>query len=159
MRLSHVRFPFGYLDLTIMILPLKVQVTGWSPFIPTDEDNSVLPVGAIEYKFTNTGTATIDAVFSFNAKNFLRIEKGKNSISSTTKWIYIIMKKEQKKKPSSNRFAIFTDDEATVVDHCWFRGGWWDPVTMAWNAVKNGEVKTVAPVEEGAPGASLICSI
>ena len=43
----------------------------------------------------------------------------------------------------------------TVVDHCWFRGGWWDPLTMAWNTVKNGEVKAVAPVEKDAPGASL----
>ena len=60
---------------------------------------------------------------------------------------------KEKQLPSS--FAIFTDDDNAVIDHCWFRGGWWDPVTMVWNAVKNGEVKAVAPVESGAPGASL----
>ena len=43
----------------------------------------------------------------------------------------------------------------TIVDHSWFRGGWWDPLTMAWNKIKNGESNAVEPVETGAPGASL----
>jgi len=76
------RFPFGYLDISDGDLPLKVQVTAWSPFIPTDDDNSSLPVGAIEYKFINTGQTILDAVFSFNSKNFLKTEGGKNAISS-----------------------------------------------------------------------------
>src|SRR5262249_37738985 len=74
------RFPFGNLDLSDKDLPLRVNVTGWSPFIPTDEDHSGLPVGAMEYKFKNTGSATLDMVFSFNTRNFLAVENGKNSI-------------------------------------------------------------------------------
>ena len=50
---------------------------------------------------------------------------------------------------------IFTDDPTTIVDHCWFRGGWWDPFTMAWNTVKEGRTKDTAPVDKGAPGASV----
>ena len=63
-------------------MPLKVKITGWSPFIPTDDDNSGLPAGAIEYKFTNIGKTTTEAVFSFNSKNFLKTDQGKNSIRS-----------------------------------------------------------------------------
>ncbi|HEX8332373.1 MAG TPA: GH116 family glycosyl hydrolase, partial [Segetibacter sp.] len=54
-----------------------------------------------------------------------------------------------------SNFAIYTDQSNTVVDHCWFRGGWWDPLSMAWNTIKEGNVKAVEPVEAGAPGASL----
>src|SRR5205814_704901 len=36
------KFPFGYLDISDPDLLLKVMVTGWSPFIPTDDDNSSL---------------------------------------------------------------------------------------------------------------------
>src|SRR5438034_5426771 len=43
------RFPFATIDLTDNDLPLQVQLTGWSPFVPTEEDNSSLPLGAIEY--------------------------------------------------------------------------------------------------------------
>ena len=52
-------------------------------------------------------------------------------------------------------FAVFTNESNTSVDHSWFRGGWWDPLTMAWNAVKNAEVRNNPPVDKDAPGASL----
>ncbi|MFI5139638.1 MAG: GH116 family glycosyl hydrolase [Sphingobacteriales bacterium] len=148
------RFPFGYLDITDNDIPLKVEITGWSPFIPTDDDNSSLPVGALEYKFTNSGNARIDAVFSFNSKNFLKTDDGKNAITSIQNG-YILKDAGTSEKPFKTDFSIFTDDDNTLVDHCWFRGGWWDPATMAWNRVKNGETKTSPPVEADAPGASL----
>ncbi len=150
----NVKFPFAHLELSDVNMPLRVVVTGWSPFIPTDENNSGLPVGAMEFKVTNTGATTINAVFSFNSKNFLRIEGGKNSIRSFKNG-FVLSEAGTREKPYKSDFAIFTDDNSTVVDHCWFRGGWWDPLTMAWNAVSKGEANSVPPVEKDAPGASL----
>ncbi len=148
------RFPFGYIDIADNDLPLKIKITGWSPFIPTDDDNSSLPVAGVEYHFVNTGTAKLDAIFSFNTKNFVKIDDGRNSISPTKNG-FVISEEGTKEKPMRTDMAFFTDDDATAVDHCWFRGGWWDPLTMAWNAVKNAEIKTVGPVDANAPGASL----
>ncbi len=147
------KFPFGYLDISDDDIPLAVKVTGWSPFIPTEDDNSGLPVGAMEYHFINTGKSSIEAVFSFNAKNFLKIEKGKNSIQPLDNG-FILSEAGTTEKPYPANFAVFTDD-AAIVDYCWFRGGWWDPLTMAWNTVKSGKAKAVAPVDKDAPGASL----
>jgi uncharacterized protein (DUF608 family) len=148
------QFPFAHIDLRDTDLPLKTKITGWSPFIPTDEDNSSLPVGALEYHFTNTGVRTLDLVFSFNAKNFLRVSNGHNSIRPIQQG-FVLSETGNADKPYKTDMAIYTNDAATVVDHCWFRGGWWDPFTMAWNAVKNGEIKPVAPAEKDAPGASI----
>jgi uncharacterized protein (DUF608 family) len=148
------RFPFGHLDISDEDLPLKIKITGWSPFIPTDDNNSSLPVAAMEYHFVNTSKTKIDAVFSFNAKNFVKVDSGKNKISSTKNG-FIITEVGTNEKSLRTDMSFFTDDDATVVDHCWFRGGWWDPLTMAWNAVKNAEVKSVDPVDANAPGASL----
>lgn len=50
--------------------------------------------------------------------------------------------------------AVWTDDARTTVDHCWFRGGWFDPLTMAWNNVMRGELISNEP-GPGAPGGSL----
>ena len=148
------RFPFGYLDISDNDLPLKIKMTGWSPFIPGDDNNSSLPVAALEYHFVNTGTVSIDAIFSFSSKNFVSIDKGKNGISSTKNG-FVLTEEGTKEKPFRTDMAFFTDDDSTVVDHCWFRGGWWDPITMAWNAVKNAEVRSIPPVDGNAPGASL----
>jgi uncharacterized protein (DUF608 family) len=140
------RFPFSYLDISDNDLPLKIKVTGWSPFIPGDDNNSSLPVAALEYHFVNTGTASIDAIFSFSSKNFVSIDKGKNSVSSAKNG-FVLTEEGTKEKPFRTDMAFFTDDDSTVVDHCWFRGGWWDPITMAWNAVKNAEVRSIPPVD------------
>jgi len=157
------RFPFATLSLDDDQLPLRVEVTGWSPFIPTDENNSSLPVGAIEYKFTNKGRETIEAVFSYNARNFV-VQDPKASVKKTSelgmiKKIpngFLLAQDGTKEQPHlQSNFAIYTAEPNTVVDHCWFRGGWWDPLSMAWNTIKEGAVKAVEPVPAGAPGASL----
>jgi uncharacterized protein (DUF608 family) len=148
------RFPFAELDLQDNDLPLKVKVTGWSPFIPGEEDNSGMPVGAMEYHFQNTGTTKLEAVFSFNAANFLKLNQGKNAILSVKNG-FVLTEEGTAEKPFRTDFTVFTNDNNTIVDHCWFRGGWWDPLTMAWNAVKNAETQNNAPVEKDAPGASL----
>ncbi|MFI5186019.1 MAG: GH116 family glycosyl hydrolase [Chitinophagales bacterium] len=149
------RFPFATIDLSDPDLPVHAEITGWSPFIPTDDDNSSLPVAGIEYKIVNTSGKTIDAVFSYNSKNFLRVDNGKNSINKLANG-FILSEAGTKETTSLNTdFAIFTDDDSAVIDHCWFRGGWWDPLTMTWNTISNTETKSTDPVESGAPGASL----
>ncbi|WP_421795064.1 GH116 family glycosyl hydrolase [Haliscomenobacter sp.] len=149
-----IRFPFSHIDLADKDLPLKVRLTGWSPFIPTDENNSSLPIGALEYSFKNLGEKTLEAIFSINSPNFLKVNGGNNLIRPLKNG-FILSEEGTKEDPLRSDFAFFTEEDNTIVDHCWFRGGWWDPLTMAWNTVKNAETKAVAPVEKAAPGASL----
>ena len=149
------RFPFCEIKLEDDDMPLEAKVTGWSPFIPTDEDNSSLPVGSLEYKFVNRGKKTIEAVFSYNTKNFM-IQSGQKGTIRKMERGFILSQKGDKEKPwTAGDFAIFVDDAKTVVNYCWFRGGWWDPLTMAWNTIQKGEMEQRDPVDEGAPGASL----
>jgi uncharacterized protein (DUF608 family) len=82
---SH--FPFGTVELKDKDIPMDVSITGWSPFIPGDADNSGLPVAALEYRFRNTSGKKIEAVFSYNASNFMvstdpsaEFRDGENSI-------------------------------------------------------------------------------
>lgn len=157
------RFPFGTISLKDEEVPLDIQVLGWSPFIPADEDNSSLPVGALEYRFKNTGNKTVDAVFSYNSRNFI-VKDGKPNVKRTspksrigriTNGFVLTQEGTEEEPHLKGDFAVFTDSPDTVVDHCWFRGGWWDPLTMVWNTIKEGDVKASDPVESGAPGASL----
>jgi uncharacterized protein (DUF608 family) len=147
-------FPFCRINLTDSDIPLAVELLGWSPFIPTDENNSSLPVGALEYKFTNTGAKPVSSVFSFNARNFWGEQHGKDTVV-TAKNGFTATATGNGNTTFPLAFTIATDDDNTVVNHCWFRGNWWDPLTMAWNAVKNGEVTNNPPVPSDAPGASL----
>ena len=150
------RFPFAEIELKDSELPVEVRMKAWSPFIPTDQDNSSLPVGAIEYTFTNTGKESVDAVFSYTGENFMAIP---NKGTATVKQMpngFILSQAGTKEEPwLQGDFAIFTDDPQTKVNYCLFRGGWFDPLTISWNDISSGIIKENPPVESGAPGASL----
>jgi uncharacterized protein (DUF608 family) len=150
------RFPYSVIQLHDPELPLRVRITGWSPFIPTDEDNSSLPVGALEYHFVNQSKEKQEAVFSYNSKNFMAgADHASNAIEKISRGFVLTQQGTTEKPHLQGYFAIFTDDDQTVVDHCWFRGGWWDPLTMAWNNIREARVRAVEPVEKDAGGASL----
>lgn len=151
------RFPFAGIALKDEEIPLQIELTGWSPFIPGDEDNSSLPVGALEYKFTNKGNETVEAIFSYNSKNFTAQKEGKAGIDKMNGGYVLRLKgdKEKEKAYLDTAFAIYTEDPAVVVDYCWFRGDWWDPITMAWKTIRDGEMRSNDPIESNAPGASL----
>jgi uncharacterized protein (DUF608 family) len=149
------RFPFSTLHLSDQHIPVEVKMTGWSPFIPTESDESSLPVGAVEYTFKNTGKSNLEAVFSFHSVNFMRMGEGVNSILPATNGFILSQKSTKEKAHEQGDFCIFTDQASTVVDHCWFRGGWWDPLTITWKNIEQANLTQKPAVEKDAPGASL----
>ena len=151
----NARFPFATINLSDQDIPVAVKITGWSPFIPGDPDNSSLPSGAIEYSFKNTGSSKVEAVFSFNSVNFMKKGDGINVIQPVSNGFILSQKAGKKNQSDQGDFAIFTDQNSTIVDHCWFRGGWWDPLTMTWENIEQLKMKAVAPIDKDAPGASL----
>ena len=59
-RLNRLAFPMGGIGAGMLGLERTA-----------DADNSSLPVAALEYRIQNRSKAPVEAVFSFNAKNFL----------------------------------------------------------------------------------------
>ena len=151
-------FPFGTVCLKDKSVPLDVEITGWSPFIPNDADNSSLPVAALEYSFRNNSDKDIDAVYSFNSINFMKWGKRPSRITKTDKGFVLIQEPTKESPWEEGYFCVQTTDPATKVNPSWFRGGWYDPLTMAWNDICEGkclEKKEIPEKEESSPGASL----
>ena len=149
------RFPFAEINLSDKDMPLDVNLIAWNPFIPNDEDNSGLPVGGLEYTFTNTSKSQVEAIFSFNTRNFMC--RTNDEVSPITKMDkgFVLNQIAPKNAPEmEGHCAIFTDEENTKVNYNWFRGGWFDPLTIAWNHVANGEMPEGEP-KLGGTGASI----
>ncbi len=153
------RFPFGVVELEDEDVPLQVRVVGWSPFVPGDADNSSLPVGALEYRFKNRTDKSLEAIFSFNAKNFMATgEEGEGSSVKPIEKGFVLWQDGTDEAPHhQGGFAAFVeeDGEEVVVDHCWFRGGWFDPMTLAWKNIEEGVLRDTSPQEGTCPGGSL----
>jgi uncharacterized protein (DUF608 family) len=153
--LFTARFPFAEIEMHDDAFPLDLQVSGWSPFIPTDADNSSLPLGALEYTFKNTGNSKIEALFAYNSRNFMSQPNGTNRIKSLQGGFILSEEGVENKPETRGDFAVFTNDTDSIVDYCWFRGGWFDPLTITWESVLSGKARQNPPVDKGAPGASL----
>lgn len=153
------RFPFGTVALRDGEVPLEIEVTGWSPFTPGNADDSSLPVGALEYRFMNTSRRTIDAVFSYHAKNFMATSGGGDTILPIENGFILSQPATRDHAEREGAYAIFVDDPQAVVDHCWFKGGWWDSVTLAWRNIQEGNLLENPPQTGRCPGASLFVPV
>ena len=145
------RFPFGTVKLTDRKLPIQVEITGWSPFAPGDADNSSLPVAALEYTIENTSRHTVSAVFSFNTRNFMVLGDEGAEVLETPHG-FILNQKGTEGKPWHEGACSITVDSSHAAANChWFRGDWFDPLTMTWNDVEAGRVEAKPAVKEGKP--------
>jgi uncharacterized protein (DUF608 family) len=153
----RVRFPFSTITLRDKDVPLEVEITGWSPFEPGDADNASLPVAALEYRFVNRSTAPVEAVFSWNARNFMAVRGNPEAVRACPGG-FVLWGGAGKDKPfEEGAFCATVSDPAVKVNHAWFRGGWFDPLTMAWKDIATAACYDRPPVTDGgpAPGASL----
>jgi uncharacterized protein (DUF608 family) len=151
------RFPFATVKLTDSHIPLEVELTGWSPFEPGDADSASLPVAALEYRFTNASPAAVAAVFSFSSKNFMAIAQNPQAVKATPGG-FILWSGGAKDKPwEEGAFSATVGEPAVEVNSAWFRGGWFDAVTMAWKDIAEGACFERPPITQGgpSPGATL----
>jgi uncharacterized protein (DUF608 family) len=155
------RFPFATVTLEDPKIPLKVEVTGWSPFTPPESDDSSLPVAALEYRFTNPTDKPIEAVYSFNSRNFLVPDEKSGQVTKTENGFVLVQKASKGKPWDEAAFAAISLNADANVNYAWFRGGWFDPLTMAWKDIEQAKCIDKPPVTSGAPspGASIFVPV
>jgi uncharacterized protein (DUF608 family) len=153
------RFPFAMAVMRDRALPVEVTLTGWSPFEPNDPDASSLPVAALEYRIVNRGRTPLDGVFSFHAKNFMSIRGNAEAVRPIDGGFVLWGGPHAERPWDEGSFAVVVDEPGTAVDHAWFRGGWWDPLTLTWKAVTDATAVARSPIPGGdktpSPGGSI----
>lgn len=151
------RFPFGNIHFTDDSFDLNVNLTGWSPFIPTDEDSSSLPLAALEYEFTNTTTDLLSCVYSFNSINFMSDGSEGEAVLKSEKGFTLWAPENETNPQQEGAFNASVYDDSTHVNCSWFRGGWFDSQSMVWKDVEKGNCFNRQPIEHGtpSPGASI----
>ena len=153
----QARFPFATVNLSDNRVGMSVQITGWSPFEPGDADNSSLPAAALEYKFVNRSAKTVDAVFSYNARNFMVVGRNAQTVRAVPGGFVLWGGGTEERPFEEGAFSAVAADPEAKVNAAWFRGEWWDALTMTWKDISEGACYDRAPISSGdpSPGASL----
>ena len=66
------KFPFATVLLEDNDMPVTAELTGWSPFIPADEDSSSLPVFALEYYIVMSYNSVRKKIIFLTNKNLMK---------------------------------------------------------------------------------------
>ena len=153
----RAKFPFATVALSDDALPLTVTITGWSPFEPGDEDNASLPVAALEYVLTNNTAEELEGVFSWNARNFMTMGKNENAVKAAPNGFTLWCAGPSDRGWEDGAFSATVDSTEAHVNHAWFRGGWFDSVSLAWKDIAEGKCYDRPPIAAGeaSPGATV----
>lgn len=155
------QFPFANIQLEDEALPLSVQLTAFSPFIPSDSQNSSLPAATLTYTFRNTSVRPLDLVYYFSAVNFMQFGgwiKGERQADRVLpkKNGFVLHQPQLPDAPhAQGDFSVTVGDEAAAVNTDWFSGEWFDTLTMQWNIVSSGSTPVAAHPENKSPGGSV----
>jgi uncharacterized protein (DUF608 family) len=165
------RFPFATVTIEDEAVPLEIEATAWSPFIPGDADASGLPAGAVEYRFKNPTSKPLEFVYSFHSRNFLdwkhensvpaKYDRAKSSVGPTPGGFILRQAREEGQPHAEASVAAWIDDAAARADLAWFRGGWFDALTLVWKNISEAQViENPAPAEgDSSEGGSIYLPI
>lgn len=68
-------FPFAWLTYSDKDIPIQVQLTAFSPFIPHDYKNSALPLAFFRFKLKNTTNKKCESSLLFSLQNMVGISE------------------------------------------------------------------------------------
>jgi hypothetical protein len=96
-------------------------------------------------------------VLSWNARNFMGVEKAETAVRAIPGGFVLWAGAPSEQPWHEGSFCVRTSDSEARVNHAWFRGGWFDALTLAWRDVEQGTCWDRPPVAQGgaAPGASV----
>jgi uncharacterized protein (DUF608 family) len=132
-------YPFGRVALSDPKVPLAVEITGWSPFIPLDDVASGIPCAIIEYTLENKTSKAVDFEFSYHLSHLAvgaeggwpgarsQVLPGKGVAFSNT---------EPTGADSFGTASLTTIGHRPKIKAGWPDGGWFDVVSRLWKEVK-----------------------
>ena len=126
-------FPFGTVHLSDAVLPVRVDIRGFSPFIPGDSADSSLPVASLEYVVENT----TDEPLEVSVVGFVRNLVGNNGYPKRWSWRSFAYADGEKDNRTARREA---DGLQGVM--CWSDG-------VATNSDAWGSIALVTPDADG----------
>ena len=147
----QARFPFATVKLSDSRVPLEATIEAWSPFTPGDEDDSSLPVAGLEYHLSNPTGESLEGVSSFHASNLMATGSGGDAVLSTPGGFVLTQSGSEGRPWDQGSFSAVVDGPEARANCRWFRGSWFDPLSIVWKSVAEASVVEAGPVAEGGP--------
>jgi uncharacterized protein (DUF608 family) len=149
-------FPFAEVTLTDPAMPVTVELSGWSPFVPRDPDTSGLPAAFLSYTVNNRRKVPLRIQFAFNAQ-YPIAERGEHpTVTHRRSGQAHGLQFTSGLSPDAANYATISvasplrDGKANCA---WFRGGWFDALSVLAGDLSCGTLRAARQQKDG-PGTS-----
>jgi len=153
------RFPFAFIKLVHPELPLRINICGWSPFIPADPDNSSLPVAGLEYTLINTSSKKLSGIFSFHCKNFIARNVPSGRSRTARNGFIHFQETSDNQEELEGYFCVSVPGERPSTNH-WYGGGtFFDTHQILWREICSSKCIENRPGKGFVPGSSVYVKV
>ena len=136
------QYPFGTVHLDDPAVPVKVEIEGWSPFVPNDDKVAGIPAAILTYTLENTSNKQIEIEFSYHHAHPAQGSKGeegtRNRLLSNHQGV-TFFNTEEPRHETFGSAAIAIAGHKTINKGMWFRGGWFDSISALHREVSTGK--------------------
>ena len=150
-------FPFATLRFRDPHFPARIKETAFSPFIPTDDKDSSLPVAMFEIEFENTADRPLTYTAAFSVKNPYAKTQNARTLRASMKAITLSHATAKRDTPEYGDMTVATSAPDSFAQTYWYRGHWMDGIATFW-----GEFSKKKKLEDRAyaePAAGDGCSV
>ncbi|OCT12791.1 hypothetical protein A8709_32795 [Paenibacillus pectinilyticus] len=126
-------FPFAEIQFEDESVPLDVKLTAYNPFIPLNDKDSSIPAAILAYEVTNQSDVALDISVVGNLTN----PAAKGAINEyrdfgSFKGMNLYSKAYKEDAPEFGDMTLSTDNPDVSYQSYWYRGGWFDNLTVFW---------------------------
>ena len=133
-------FPFARIDFHDSVIPVRISLEAFSPFLPHDADDSGLPVAVLRYRVTNPTATKAKVSIAFSIDNPVGEGNGASSRANEyregegVKGIVMTNPFLAGKDPLAGSFVLSVMGEGKLSYwRGWPRDRWWQPALDFWD--------------------------
>ena len=127
-------FPVATLTFRDGKFPGTVTLRACNPFIPGNADDSSIPAACFEVHVTNPGGDDLDYTVALAVSNPARAGSVNRARRDGAAHLLTLAASDiADDHPSSGDLTIATDCAGVSYQECWFRGMWFDDLTIYWH--------------------------
>lgn len=127
------QYPFAKVSFLDDESPLDVELTAFNPFIPLNDKDSSLPAAIFTYEVTNRSGEPLDISLVGNLSNpFNKQAVNVYGDHGAFRGIKLHSDAYKADDPAFGDLFLSTDGEDVSYQSYWYRGGWFDNLTVFW---------------------------
>jgi uncharacterized protein (DUF608 family) len=155
-------FPLARIDFTDPVLPVRVSLEAFSPFIPHEPDDSGLPVAILRYRVSNPGASAAKVSIAWSIDNptgrtqATDTRVNEHRVSAGLEGLYMQSPELPANDPLKGSFvlgALGVGDARVTWLRGWKRDRWWNSPMLYWDDFSADGELGPEPDERSAVGA------